>query len=136
MRRSAGLCSISLTSATPSTPQLMTSPMPTVSMLNSVTGNVAGVSEKKKLISQPTISALKTTGGTAAGRASPRTRRLRSRQVTRQASSVASVPNTTSITVEPSALARRQPSVTPTMYSAPNTGSRHSASARRTCTAP
>ena len=38
--------------------------------------------------------------------------------------------------VEPSRFASRQPRVTPTMYSAPNTGSRQNASATRTCTAP
>ena len=56
--------------------------------------------------------------------------------MTRQASRVASVPKMTSITVEPSRLARKQPSVTPMIYSVPKTGSRQNASATRTCTAP
>ena len=42
----------------------------------------------------------------------------------RQARKLASVPNTTSMTVEPNRLASRQPSVTATMYSGPKMGSR------------
>ena len=59
--------------------QLITSPTPTVKAFHATSGAVAGESEKKKAISGPTISALNTTGGMAAGMARPFQRMPRSR---------------------------------------------------------
>ena len=79
--RRAALVSMILTSRTPSTVQLMSSPMPTempLVMQASHSGAEEDGSGKRTAISMPMMTALKSTGGSEAARARPLKRRSRS----------------------------------------------------------